>query len=40
MLSSFGYPGLDCLLKIICEVERFSLKENGVLGDILQIIFT
>ncbi|KYQ53416.1 hypothetical protein ALC60_07482, partial [Trachymyrmex zeteki] len=39
-IDSFGYPGLDCLLRIICEAGKYSLNENGVLGDILQIIFT
>ncbi|KAH0951648.1 hypothetical protein HN011_011229 [Eciton burchellii] len=39
-MESLGYPGLDCLLKTICDVARFSLRENGVLGDILQIVFT
>ncbi|XP_012232291.1 uncharacterized protein [Linepithema humile] len=39
-MESLGYPGLDCLLRTICETARFSLNENGVLGDILKIIFT
>ncbi|XP_071556021.1 uncharacterized protein [Temnothorax nylanderi] len=39
-MDSLGYPGLDCLLRTICEAERYSLNKNGVLGDILQIIFT
>ncbi|XP_032669797.1 uncharacterized protein LOC116843465 isoform X1 [Odontomachus brunneus] len=39
-LESLGYPGLDCLLRIICEAAKYPLSENGVLGDILQIVFT
>ncbi|RLU22186.1 hypothetical protein DMN91_006567 [Ooceraea biroi] len=39
-MESLGYPGLDCLLRIICDIARYSLRENGVFGDILQIIFT
>ncbi|KYM89667.1 hypothetical protein ALC53_01979 [Atta colombica] len=39
-IDSFGYPGLDCLLRTICEAGKYSLNENGVLGDILRIIFT
>ncbi|KAL6255350.1 uncharacterized protein LOC105429826 [Pogonomyrmex barbatus] len=39
-MDSLGYPGQDCLLKIICEAEKYSLNKNGVLGDILQVIFT
>ncbi|XP_076237839.1 uncharacterized protein LOC143181348 [Calliopsis andreniformis] len=39
-LESFGYSGEACLLKMICEVARHPLTNNGVLGDILQILFT
>ncbi|KYN18057.1 hypothetical protein ALC57_09702, partial [Trachymyrmex cornetzi] len=39
-IDNFGYPGLDCLLRTICEAGKYSLNENGVLGDILRIIFT
>ncbi|XP_014471279.1 PREDICTED: uncharacterized protein LOC106742634 [Dinoponera quadriceps] len=39
-LESLGYPGLDCLLRTICEAAKYPLSENGVLGDILQIVFT
>ncbi|XP_072764319.1 uncharacterized protein [Anoplolepis gracilipes] len=37
-MKSLGYSGLDCLLRMICEAARYSLSENGLLGDILQII--
>ncbi|XP_076621636.1 uncharacterized protein LOC143342039 [Colletes latitarsis] len=39
-LESFGYSGESCLLKMICEVTNYPLSNNGVLGDILQILFT
>ncbi|XP_043259041.1 uncharacterized protein LOC122401147 [Colletes gigas] len=39
-LESFGYSGESCLLKMICEVANYPLSNNGVLGDILQILFT
>ncbi|XP_017882724.1 uncharacterized protein LOC108626520 [Ceratina calcarata] len=39
-LTSFGYSGENCLLKMICEVANYPLTSNGVLGDVLQILFT
>ncbi|CAL7939734.1 unnamed protein product [Xylocopa violacea] len=39
-LESFGYSGENCLLKMICEVANYPLTSNGVLGDVLQILFT
>lgn len=39
-LESFGYSGENCLRKMICEVANFPLTNNGVLGDVLQILFT
>ncbi|XP_031371215.1 uncharacterized protein LOC116186864 [Apis dorsata] len=39
-LESFGYSGENCLQKMICEVANFPLTNNGVLGDVLQILFT
>ncbi|EFN73786.1 hypothetical protein EAG_06428 [Camponotus floridanus] len=39
-MERLGYSGLDCLLRMICEATRYSLSENGLLGDILQIILT
>ncbi|KAF3429487.1 hypothetical protein E2986_00107 [Frieseomelitta varia] len=39
-LESFGYSGKYCLLKMICEVANYPLTSNGVLGDVLQILFT
>ncbi|XP_076282893.1 uncharacterized protein LOC143210181 isoform X2 [Lasioglossum baleicum] len=39
-LESAGYSGEDCLLKMICETANEPLSNNGVLGDVLQILFT
>nr|XP_033338433.1 uncharacterized protein LOC117227367 isoform X2 [Megalopta genalis] len=39
-LESAGYSGEGCLLKMICETANEPLSNNGVLGDILQILFT
>ncbi|KRT82073.1 hypothetical protein AMK59_4458, partial [Oryctes borbonicus] len=40
-LTTHGYPGHLCLLRAICETGLMSVTEvNGVLGDILHIIFT
>ncbi|XP_078052266.1 uncharacterized protein LOC144478339 [Augochlora pura] len=39
-LESAGYSGDGCLLKMICETANEPLFNNGVLGDILQILFT
>lgn len=36
-----GYDGRECLLKAICETTQHPLEEhNGVLGDIVHILFT
>ncbi|XP_012284504.1 uncharacterized protein LOC105701923 [Orussus abietinus] len=37
--ESFGYPGRECLLRSICEASQHPLEHNGVLGDILRVIF-
>ncbi|XP_046830641.1 uncharacterized protein LOC124429422 [Vespa crabro] len=38
-LESSGYSGKNCLLKTICEIGKYSLKGNGLLGDIVRILF-
>ncbi|XP_015182760.1 PREDICTED: uncharacterized protein LOC107069729 [Polistes dominula] len=38
-LESNGYSRQDCLLKTICEVAKYSLNGNGLLGDIIRILF-
>lgn len=36
-----GYPGRQCLLRSICETKRRDVHiHNGLLGDLLRIIFT
>ncbi|KAF7389899.1 hypothetical protein HZH68_011756 [Vespula germanica] len=37
--DSNGYSGKNCLLKTICEIAKYSLKGNGLLGDIVRILF-
>ncbi|XP_018576840.1 uncharacterized protein LOC108915326 [Anoplophora glabripennis] len=40
-IESNGYPGKPCLLRAICEMSLYSIKDiNGVLGEIIHIIFT
>ncbi|XP_033207458.1 uncharacterized protein LOC117167018 [Belonocnema kinseyi] len=39
-LKSAGYPARTCLLRTICEAAEIPLIENGLIGDILQILFT
>jgi hypothetical protein len=39
----FGFDGRECLLRTICDVAGNSLhenKQNGLLGDLVYIIFT
>ncbi|XP_063993605.1 uncharacterized protein LOC135171167 isoform X1 [Diachasmimorpha longicaudata] len=38
--ESLGYNGRGCLLRSICETSEFNLEDNGVLGDMINIIFT
>lgn len=40
-LESFGLKGNACLLKTICQVAEVALgRNNGVLGDLVHVIFT
>lgn len=39
-LSNFGLDGKACLLRAICEVHGYSLKNLGFLGEILKLFFT
>ncbi|XP_044758933.1 uncharacterized protein LOC123316777 [Coccinella septempunctata] len=41
-LRSIGYMGKPCLLRIICELasSHTILHANGILGDILHVVFT
>lgn len=39
--SSAGFNGHECLLRTICEAAEIPLGlHNGVLGDIMHIVFT
>ncbi|XP_076283723.1 uncharacterized protein LOC143210604 isoform X2 [Lasioglossum baleicum] len=37
---SYGYQGHECLLRAICETSEHTLRHNGLIGDILHVIFT
>ncbi|XP_012151391.1 uncharacterized protein LOC105663919 [Megachile rotundata] len=39
-LESLGFSGEGCLQKMICEVANNPLTNNGVIGDVLQILLT
>ncbi|XP_014470429.1 PREDICTED: uncharacterized protein LOC106742206 [Dinoponera quadriceps] len=38
--ESTGYSGRECLLRAICETSEFPLQHNGVIGDIVHVLFT
>ncbi|XP_012284503.1 uncharacterized protein LOC105701921 [Orussus abietinus] len=39
--ESIGFPGRQCLLRSICETAHYPVHlRNGVLGDIMRIVFT
>ncbi|XP_018306185.1 uncharacterized protein [Mycetomoellerius zeteki] len=38
--ESSGYSGRECLLRAICETSEFPLQHNGLIGDIMHVIFT
>ncbi|XP_071647730.1 uncharacterized protein [Temnothorax longispinosus] len=38
--ESSGYSGRECLLRAICETSEFPLRHNGLIGDIMHVIFT
>ena len=40
VLYNFGMEGRDCLLRAICEVHEFPLDHHGLLGELLQFLFT
>ncbi|KAK8738501.1 hypothetical protein OTU49_003909 [Cherax quadricarinatus] len=39
-LSRFGVDGKSCLLRAVCEVAEAPLRDDGLLGEILNIILT
>ncbi|RLU21509.1 hypothetical protein DMN91_005882 [Ooceraea biroi] len=38
--ESSGYPGRECLLRAICETSEYPIRHNGMIGDIVHVIFT
>lgn len=38
-MENHGYPGQACLLRTICELSASSIEHNGVLGEILKVVF-
>ncbi|XP_023314481.1 chitinase 3 [Trichogramma pretiosum] len=39
-LDRAGFPGHDCLLRSICETSEQPLDHNGIVGDVMTVIFT
>ncbi|XP_045482072.1 uncharacterized protein LOC123686127 isoform X1 [Harmonia axyridis] len=40
-LSRYGFPGYECLLRLICDTATHPINlTNGVLGDLLHVILT
>ncbi|XP_014297025.1 uncharacterized protein LOC103575303 [Microplitis demolitor] len=39
-LESAGYPGRKCLLRAICDAASNPVTGNGLVGDIIHILFT
>ncbi|XP_042215082.1 uncharacterized protein LOC121861428 [Homarus americanus] len=39
-ISRFGVDGKSCLLRAVCEVAESPLRDDGLLGEILNIILT
>nr|CAH7741679.1 unnamed protein product [Callosobruchus chinensis] len=39
-IEEFGYPGKECLRRIICEAAQIPTKSMGVVGDIAHILLT
>lgn len=40
MFHNFGRNGRECVLRTICEVAESPLKHNGMIGEILDVVFT
>ncbi|XP_038106918.1 uncharacterized protein LOC6031218 [Culex quinquefasciatus] len=40
MFHNFGRKGRECVLRTICEVAESPLKHNGMIGEILDVVFT
>ncbi|XP_035447737.2 uncharacterized protein LOC118274375 [Spodoptera frugiperda] len=40
MLEKNGYPGRECLLKLICENAHTHFLHNGLMGDLIYLVLT
>uniref|UniRef100_A0A4Y0BI71 Uncharacterized protein n=1 Tax=Anopheles funestus TaxID=62324 RepID=A0A4Y0BI71_ANOFN len=40
MLTSWNRNGRSCLLRTICEVAETSLRHNGLVGELFEVVFT
>ncbi|XP_053660643.1 uncharacterized protein LOC128709662 [Anopheles marshallii] len=40
MLTTWNRNGRSCLLRTICEVAETSLRHNGLIGELFEVIFT
>lgn len=40
IFQSWGGDGRECLLKTICQVAETPLQHNGLIGEILDVVFT
>ena len=39
-LNKEGKSGRECILRTICEVAESPLKHNGLIGELMDIVFT
>ncbi|VEN48382.1 unnamed protein product [Callosobruchus maculatus] len=39
-IEEFGFPGKECLKRIICEAAQAPTKSMGIVGDIAHILLT
>uniref|UniRef100_A0A182Q2Q2 Uncharacterized protein n=1 Tax=Anopheles farauti TaxID=69004 RepID=A0A182Q2Q2_9DIPT len=40
-LQRYGYDGKRCILRMICDLGSYPVRDaNGILGDIVQLVFT
>ncbi|KAL1117533.1 hypothetical protein AAG570_003849 [Ranatra chinensis] len=38
-IDSMGSNGHDCLLQLICDIAKTPVTHNGLVGDLLQVLF-
>ncbi|XP_046678386.1 uncharacterized protein LOC124366134 isoform X2 [Homalodisca vitripennis] len=39
-LNMFGFDGQACMLRMICEISQTTLEHNGLMGQLLHVLFT